>query len=353
MVKTRLEDSTQPQSTPQLCSAAHNAEAQESPYVSTTPLEAKTCEAARHPSTLNVEAALARIPKQPDSSCACEASYIWEVFVAYAEYRKALENGDDTTEQWAWLEYCMSVFLFHYSRRFSAARIALPYFVAMEATTSAKKNLGKRRHCDIVAMQKMAGFSFHAVAYANDRAIGRRDAEVLLYSPGARQFCKFLMLWYDIHNGGGGGVRAGPRAGRLLRAIIGAAAQQAPNQRHAPVVRHLVAQHRYVLFAGGGGACQEMCPTVASPSPNAIDAPRELLRRMRDTTAVAVAAKDAIDAPLTIELPTDAPHVVAGGCAMELEELVAPTEPVNVAPMELEGDDPCGNHVFTRSLLTR
>ena len=59
MVKTRGGSTTQAQSTPQLCSAAHNAEAQESPYVSTTPLEAKTCEAARHPSTLSVEAALA------------------------------------------------------------------------------------------------------------------------------------------------------------------------------------------------------------------------------------------------------------------------------------------------------
>ena len=99
MVKTRGGNDTKPQSTPQLCSAAHNAEAQESPYVTTTPLEAKTCEAARHPSTLSVEAALARIPKQPNSSCACEAAYDWLVLVAYGEYRRALENGDDTTEQ--------------------------------------------------------------------------------------------------------------------------------------------------------------------------------------------------------------------------------------------------------------
>ena len=74
----------------------------------------------------------------------------------------------------------MSVFLFHYSRRFSGARIALPYFAAMEATTGARMCLGKRGHCDIVAMQEAADFSFHAVAYVNDRAIGRRDAEVLL-----------------------------------------------------------------------------------------------------------------------------------------------------------------------------
>ena len=99
MVKTRKGNSTQPRSTPQLCSAAHNAEAQESPFVTTTPLEAKTCEAARHPSTLSVEAALARIAKQPNSSCACEEAYNWLVLVAYAEYHRALENGDDTTEQ--------------------------------------------------------------------------------------------------------------------------------------------------------------------------------------------------------------------------------------------------------------
>ena len=72
MVKTRKGNSTQPQSTPQLCSAAHNAgQEPQSLYVTTTPMQRVTCERARHPSTLNVEAALARIPKQPNSSCAC------------------------------------------------------------------------------------------------------------------------------------------------------------------------------------------------------------------------------------------------------------------------------------------
>ena len=79
MVKTRTGGTTQPQSTPQLCSAAHNAgQPEESLYVTTTPMQRTTCERARHPSTLNVAEALTRIPKQPNSSCQCEAAYEWQ-----------------------------------------------------------------------------------------------------------------------------------------------------------------------------------------------------------------------------------------------------------------------------------
>ena len=335
MVKTRLEDSTQPQSTPQLCSAAHNAEAQESPYVSTTPLEAKTCEAARHPSTLNVEAALARIPKQPDSSCACEASYIWEVFVAYAEYRKALENGDDTTEQWAWLEFCISVFLFHYSRRFFGAKLTLPYLAAMEATTGECVNLGIRRHCDIVALQEEAGCSFHADNWISDRKIKRHDAEVLLYSPWALQFESYAALGYNIHNGTGAVVLARRRARRTMRGILQTAGLQAGNQQHhAQVVQQLVQQNVGVLRHGSGNvrawAGNALRLQGGSWSPNAADDPRALPWFERDVAVAAVAADDGEAAPLMIEPPTEAPDVVEGDGAMELEELAAPGEPGHV-----------------------
>ena len=284
MVKTRKGNSTQPRSTPQLCSAAHNAEAQESPFVTTTPLEAKTCEAARHPSTLNVEAALARVGVQLDSSCACEQRYLWQVFVAYAEYRKALENGDDTTEQWAWLEFCISVYLFHYSRRFFGAKLTLPYLAAMEATTTTNwqmNGMAARDHCDIVALQEEAGCSFHADNWISDRKIKRHDAEVLLYSPWALQFESCLALGYDIHNGTGAVVLARRRARRTMRGILQTAGLQAGNQQHhAQVVQQLVQQNVAVLRHGSGNvrawAGNALRLRGGSWSPNAADDPRAL-----------------------------------------------------------------------------
>ena len=341
MVKTRKGNSTQPQSTPQLCSAAHNAEAQESPYVSTTPLEAKTCEAARHPSTLNVAEALARVGVQLDSSCACEQRYNWQVLVAYAEYRKALENGEDTTEQWAWLEFCISVFLFHYSRRFFGAKLTLPYLAAMEATTSERCHLGDRPHCDILALQEEAGCSFHADNWISDRKIKRHDAEVLLYSPWALQFESFMVLGYDIHNGTGAVVLARRRARRTMRGILQTAGLQAGNQQHhAQVVQQLVQQNVAVLRHGSGNvrawAGNALRLRGGSWSPNAADDPRALPRFERDAAVAAVAADDDEAAPLMIEPPTEALDVVEGDGAMDLEELAAPGEPGHVAFMELD-----------------
>ena len=352
MVKTRGGNDTQPQNAAQLCSAAHNAEAQESPYVSTTPLEAKTCEAARHPSTLNVEAALARVGVQLDSSCACEQRYLWQVFVAYAEYRKALENGQDTTEQWAWLDYCMSVFLFHYSRRFFGAKLTLPYLAAMEATTSERCRLGDRPHCDIVAMQQAAGCSFHADNWVTDRHVKRYDAEVLLYSQWALQFESYAALGYNIHNGTGAVVLARRRARRTMRGILQTAGLQAGNQQHhAQVVQQLVQQNVAVLRHGSGNvrawAGNALRLQGGSWSPNAANDPRALPWFERDAMAAAVAADDDEAAPLMIERPTEALDVVEGDGTMELEELAAPGEPGHDAPMELDGDNLCGNHVFT------
>jgi hypothetical protein len=335
MVKTRGGNDTQPQNAAQLCSAAHNAEAQESPYVSTTPLEAKTCEAARHPSTLNVEAALARVGVQLDSSCACEQRYLWQVFVAYAEYRKALENGDDTTEEWAWLDYCMSVFLFHYSR---GAKLTLPYLAAMEATTRERwkeNGIAVRDHCDMLALQEEAGCSFHAVDWVTDRHVKRYDAEVLLYSPWALQFESYSVLGYNIHNGTGAVVLARRRARRTMRGILQTAGLQAGNQQHhAQVVQQLVQQNVAVLRHGSGNvrawAGNALRLQGGSWSPNAADDPRALPWFERDAMAAAVAADDDEAAPLMIERPTEALDVVEGDGTMELEELAAPGEPGHV-----------------------
>ena len=243
MVKTRHGNSTQAQNAPQQSGAAQSGgQLQESLYITTTPLEAKTCEAARHPSTLQIAEALARVAASLRlMSCACEAAYIWLVLVAYAELRQALENGEDATEQWAWLEHCMSVFLFHYSRQFFGAEITLPYLVAMEATTCERPTLGKRPHCDIVALQKEAGFSFWAEGWVTDRNISRYDAEVLLYSKWARQFHAYKVLGYDIHNGTCALITSRQRGRRLMRGILRRAGRQAVNQQHhAQVVNHLV-----------------------------------------------------------------------------------------------------------------